>query len=948
MSTTLSEQDIEKLFSGAPQFFARNESHFYGAPHPSVAFLFDEELEIRDLTDHVQIEDKAWGAMTAWPHLTRDAENDAAAKRQLQEKHKAHFHIKCRERPNMVSMQGLEKGTMGYQAALELPAGDSLEEEQFGFESLGTKAKVIVEARANMLSNSGMLRRIPEPEVLDRLQRNSDIYRHNDLKSRTSVETYKNLFHSFMRPTDTVTDQADQYGLNNQIRALLKCLGVANVWIDFSRVEWRIRLGQVLWGENDGDELDDDTAIHDTDDAKERAEEKYWLLIQILLATELLIRLDAVTEGIEYGVTGIRPIDVVHFERAASQTVKWSLLLARSWLDNIEIVKEDDPLPERPPPPRRGSSWLGALASRVTNRYHKKSASRPYHYTVKGRNSERQVEGLTHFARNLMWPGIDRYETKISENAQNAVEETPGRRTSSLSIISRHSSNFGAWDITCNHGKHKGRAQAQRRRLAAALHESGWLTKSYVFGLIIPGDSLCHYLMATLLENDTEAMAKLGPFANLSGGFVYSGKSFWSTSCIVGRVLAAGKGAAECMGWISTDVLPEGAEDGWLTIEVDDVPDDMAQLGKKARLWGKKKVERESSILGSGKENSVQAADFIIPHENKYTTPPPAVHVELLSLDLTSAPEAVPATPLSEMVPTPTVEHCTKYPELISYPAGCKFFVSIGGSKEEEYQYPLTYDVNFVTAHPCAPSQRVRVVRSPASSPTMQHVNGMGGSETAHSSRASFRTGHPLHKFYEFTVIHISELIKKPRTALSEFLVDPTFGRAGSNRVLVIDCITGFAEQPQSPALAEIMKPSSSPILDRKGSFSAAARMHLESQKRQFGSDMEIMVRAIFVPYQEPAASGDKADFSSTISSTLPMAAMFTRNRYIGWAAVVFAIQTWLGESAEATRASSTPGVFSVLMSVMALGVTYMPLFLPSRHATGGSGTEAPAPVPAS
>ncbi|KAF5138186.1 hypothetical protein E5D57_001967 [Metarhizium anisopliae] len=106
---------------------------------------------------------------------------------------------------------------------------------------------------------------------------------------------------------------------------------------------------------------------------------------------------------------------------------------------------------------------------------------------------------------------------------------------------------------------------------------------------------------------------------------------------------------------------------------------------------------------------------------------------------------------------------------------------------------------------------------------------------------------------------------------------------------------------------------------------------------------------AIVVPYQEPAASSDKADFSSTISSTLPMAAMFTRNRYIGWAAVVFTIQNWLGESEETTKNSSTPGVFSVLMSVMALGVTYMPLFLPpSRNAAGGSNTEAPAPIPAS
>ena len=78
----LSEDDIEKLFSGAPQYFARTESHYHGAPHPSVAFPFDEELEIRDLTDHVQIEDRAWSGVTAWPHITRDQEHDAAARRQ--------------------------------------------------------------------------------------------------------------------------------------------------------------------------------------------------------------------------------------------------------------------------------------------------------------------------------------------------------------------------------------------------------------------------------------------------------------------------------------------------------------------------------------------------------------------------------------------------------------------------------------------------------------------------------------------------------------------------------------------------------------------------------------------------------------------------------------------------------------------------------------------------
>ncbi|KAG6320640.1 hypothetical protein E4U22_003051, partial [Claviceps purpurea] len=71
----------------------------------------------------------------------------------------------------------------------------------------------------------------------------------------------------------------------------------------------------------------------------------------------------------------------------------------------------------------------------------------------------------------------------------------------------------------------------------------------------------------------------------------------------------------------------------------------------------------------------------------------------------------------------------------------------------------------------------------------------------------------------------------------------------------------------------------------------------------------------LIVPYQEPTPSSDKAEFSSTISSTLPMAAMFTRNRYIGWAAVVFTVQNWLGESQDSSKNSSTPGIFSVLMS---------------------------------
>lgn len=103
--------------------------------------------------------------------------------------------------------------------------------------------------------------------------------------------------------------------------------------------------------------------------------------------------------------------------------------------------------------------------------------------------------------------------------------------------------------------------------------------------------------------------------------------------------------------------------------------------------------------------------------------------------------------------------------------------------------------------------------------------------------------GHPLHKYYNYTVIHISELLKRRDAELSELLTPPG-GQAAQNQVLVVDCMTNFSSVPTSPVADRSDSPGSSPI-ERKGSFSAAAKMHFESRKRQFGSDMEILIRAL-------------------------------------------------------------------------------------------------------
>ncbi|KAL2758441.1 hypothetical protein ACRALDRAFT_1075038 [Sodiomyces alcalophilus JCM 7366] len=103
----------------------------------------------------------------------------------------------------------------------------------------------------------------------------------------------------------------------------------------------------------------------------------------------------------------------------------------------------------------------------------------------------------------------------------------------------------------------------------------------------------------------------------------------------------------------------------------------------------------------------------------------------------------------------------------------------------------------------------------------------------------------------------------------------------------------------------------------------------------------------LIIPYAEPKPK-EEAEVSSTLSSTLPMAVMLTRNRFIGWASVVYSLQTWLGESEEQKRTSSTPGYFNVFMSFIALLVTYVPLFFPPKANLGATGTGPAAPVPPS
>jgi hypothetical protein len=561
--------DVHKLFSGAPQFFVRSEGRHTGPPKPSVAFPWNTELQIRDLCDYSQIEDQAWGSITAYPHITRELCKESDAATDHMEKQRAHFIPVCHERPNMLSMQGLERGTLGFSAALEMGVADALYE---GTESPASAGGGILSERRHLYLEEKKhgVRPLSESGIIARLIDIGESYHEvPESHPKSSVERYTELFTQVLFPPTRVKDSNDPYSLQVQIEALLDVLGVTNIWIDFGIVEWRIRLGQILWGapyEPDmGNNSPINVEIHDSGVPKT---EKFWLLLQILLSCELLVRLDLVTKMAEQD-SNVITVDAIHrFAEDAKQSVRWSLILARLWLENIRVQRVQPPadVAEK----KSAGGWLATLkGTAVTtskDTHGEKFASTEY----QGRHQARQISGLVHFARKLQWPQVDRVAAKFSQSAAPIAESAPGTPGlgTPLSMTTQRSSYFG----NSARPAIKRALSKQQHRRSIMEQPSGWLSRSYLTGLVLPGEGLSHFLISTLLENDESAVARLGEEANLYGGFTYASKSYWSTACIVGRVLAAGKAASECMGWLSSGVLPKGTNDGWVNIEVEVPP----------------------------------------------------------------------------------------------------------------------------------------------------------------------------------------------------------------------------------------------------------------------------------------------------------------------------------------------------------------------------------------
>lgn len=125
--------------------------------------------------------------------------------------------------------------------------------------------------------------------------------------------------------------------------------------------------------------------------------------------------------------------------------------------------------------------------------------------------------------------------------------------------------------------------------------------------------------------------------------------------------------------------------------------------------------------MGNADPSSVLPADFVIPTENNYLEPPPAVSIELQSLVFTATRDSL-ETPAEERE-NPLTGDVSRH-KIGTYTSSLTFRATMNG-EEFEHAFSLSRDVYFVTAHPCTPSQYVKYVKSP-SSPTIQQIDVSG------------------------------------------------------------------------------------------------------------------------------------------------------------------------------------------------------------------------------
>lgn len=780
-SSALRRDDVKHLFAGAPHFMLEQGQH--GKYFPQILFPNDSDLDIADLLDRRFLRHESFALGTLHAHIPipdahtyRSKIGHDALTTDHDRWNRPPFDVGVFEIPNMLGCEGRELGTVGMRHFLELSVADALTTKPGrvygsqkpkshgeklaghecvqhlshgeGYALIGKYApmqdrKTTIHGGPKTWKKVG-IRDVNMKTIADRFQEISRT--HEELVSEgmkasafdkdTCHNLYNFIFSQLLYLPKTMNQQ-DPYSLKVQIEALVKVLTIPGVWIDFRLIEWRLRLGQILFSISG--------VIGDHDIQAEPDAERNWLHLQILLAIELVIRLDA---ALRIGMVDtmkekiVTPHEMHHFNRLRNGKVDWDLILARRFLDHVQVRSVGNRSRSLDLIQRPNSSLFSKIRNRLSVQDIEPTLETMDCLFVP-RRAHVQLEGLLRFARAIDWPDIEKLEESMKSRFESSSSSTtpPASAYSTplqsplASPQSVRSGYFGAL-------KRSDKAQAVTRNKISHLHRAtgsqlgGWVSRLWLSGLVLPGETISHLLICSLLENDREVVDKIGDSALLRGGFVLDGRSFWSKSCIVGRVVATYEAGAECMGWVSSpkvtpvDRLGTPLANGWVGIEVQDAP----QLRGFPRVQDGQKMAEESSFLGSG-VGTVMATEFIMPLDHALDALPRAT-VQFENLRL--IPQSWQAKDRTE----DSAEHLK---------AVLSFKVTVPECKTPlMVEMLLKFDVYFIAAHPCRPPYG-RVTSKSESNQLNHHPD--------HQSHEHLPS-HPLHSTYTYELKSITDILR--------------------------------------------------------------------------------------------------------------------------------------------------------------------------------------------
>ncbi|PGH13990.1 hypothetical protein AJ80_06130 [Polytolypa hystricis UAMH7299] len=730
-SISLSEADLKHIFSGAPHFLLERGRRTQLYPH--VIFPWDESHAIQNLRDRQPLKHSSYTLATLHAHLPVSSgssgiqiyPDNLAEKRGSK---RPSFDIGVFEIPNMLSYIAKEPGCVGFRYYMELPVGDAVLNKPLLPSRKWTEGEIplegirnqpysecspdIVHDRLELIKGGpAAWKRIGlrDCSVKDIAERLGTLARIRDeilqgkpitiLDIETMPNLYHNLFHTFLYPPAKSPPKDDLSSLKAQIHALEQVLTTKGAWIDFSLVEWRIWIGQLLW-EMPPHPSSDDMNPASTESSFDPSLERKWLLLQLTLSAEMILRIDT---AVKIGVIGrssnipITTQDIYQIIGMRTAPGDWSIVTCRRLLENmtieyhpqlpVEIGRTESPSKSKT---ERIRARLGAL------RHSRKQSldTSVWDCVLLPCSPRRQLEGLIVFAENLNWPEIDRFRSKMTTKMLSALSDRP-------TMLQVFASPVQAGPLPSNVRplKKNDMYRTSHTSQLIQLHTpknveerlipdlGGWLSRTWWSALVLPGEAISHLIICTLIENDLDAMNRIGPIANLHGGFVYKGTSWWSKVCILGRVLNALPGSGHCLGWISSSVAPVDVTgnplgDGWLEI----ITMEGKHMKGKPRINEGTRVFLDSSPLGT--EGNLSSSAFCLP-----------VDAALKSLGDRAAV-------IFEKVTLATEDFPIDSGRPLKARASVTFTVHDPSSAPQSPQvviFPITHDVQFISSYTCLP-----------------------------------------------------------------------------------------------------------------------------------------------------------------------------------------------------------------------------------------------------